>query len=214
MQTVGGFGLVCGPLIGAGLFAAGGFPLTFFVYAAILFLSAPVIFFLYGKDRTYIKEQIEKMSVFAFVTKGRIVMQLLCSMWVGMIMALLNAVLALFLAEAFGFSNSVIGLIFALNPIAYSFGAFCSGRGIKYLRKPALVLIGLLLGAIGYLPMGLFVVCGVPELFGIVITGLIINAMGLAVAYVPLIPFMVDLAVMEYRFPHDDLLTDALSAAY
>jgi MFS family permease len=56
MESSGGLGMISGPLIGAGLFYATGFSITFAIYSAIFLLCAPVFFIILGKDRQYVNE--------------------------------------------------------------------------------------------------------------------------------------------------------------
>ena len=56
METAGSLGLICGPLLGAGLYYVSGFTITYIVYSGFFFLSIPVFFYILGPDRPYVNE--------------------------------------------------------------------------------------------------------------------------------------------------------------
>lgn len=56
METSGSLGLICGPLVGAGLYYVSGFTITYVVYSGFFFLSIPVFFYILGPDRPYVNE--------------------------------------------------------------------------------------------------------------------------------------------------------------
>ena len=55
--------------------------------------------------------------------------------------------------------------------------------------------------------------CGIPENIWIIIVGLVILGIGNATLYVPILPYMLELAYNRYGYENDDMLSDFLSAS-
>jgi MFS family permease len=127
MESVGGIGLIAGPLIGAGIYYGVGFSLTFFLYSLIFLIGAPVFFFLLGKDRPYVKEQKELISIWVMSRRVKVLFQLLMALWGLLIIMSLDTVIAIQLNEKYGLHSSIIGLIYALLTLFYTIGSIATG---------------------------------------------------------------------------------------
>jgi MFS family permease len=210
----GGLGLISGPLIGAGLYAAAGFSVTFFVYASLFFVATPGIYFLLGPDRPYVKQQKEKMSIWVFNRKPLVLVQLLCCLWIMSLISGLDAVMAVFLDSTYGFHNSIIGVIYAIMTVAYTAASLVSGHIVNKMNKPWMCFVGVVTGGIAFLFVGPCVYCGMPESYGFTFAGLALVGAGNSICYIPLMPLMIELATTVYGFANDDILTDTLSSSF
>ena len=132
--------------------------------------------------------------------KGLIFLQIVVYsiLWFGY--TALDAVLAIFLNDEFGLDGSIIGLIFGVGVIAYVIGSVIAGFLLNNYAKYKLVAVGGFIAGVSSLLMGPCTSCEIPVLLWIVIVGLFGYGLGAAFAYIPILPFMIELACERYGY--------------
>ncbi|XP_070534791.1 MFS-type transporter SLC18B1-like [Ptychodera flava] len=194
-QIFSGLGLISGPTLGGLLYSAGGYLLPFLVLGGILLMVIPFFLCLYP-DR--IEEDIRRTEALCpLLVKIGIILGMLVRVVTAIEITFLDSTLGLALISLNINSATTVGILFLLAGLAFGISAPVWGLiGDKLKIFKELNLIGLILGAVGYLLIGPAPFLGLQPTFGVIATGLSIMGLGVG-AIITIIPEMVDVALQK-----------------
>jgi len=216
-ESLGGIGLIIGPLVGGLIYAAAGYSGVFLIIL-VVFMVAGFSTFRLIPDYVADVEKVEKekftLSTLAFHRVSPIQSVLLDLVVVLFGMAgpvYFEPVLAPHLLEA-GYGYILVSFVFALPMLGYIIAV-----RVQTLLPPDLDRRLVLVGGLGVEGLGLILIgpweaLGLPRSLLLTSVGLILLGCGSAWAYLPTLPHMIKSAQVQLQIKDKEKLSDSLSA--
>ncbi|CAG9312187.1 unnamed protein product [Blepharisma stoltei] len=211
METMGGVGLILGPLIGGGFYSLVGYTLTFVIYVVVLAALTVATFLVLPspKPSNDTEKAARKLSLLKLAFNGKVFPTLLVVMFGMAGPSYLEPVLSNHLKDNFDLSIEMISVVFALPVIGYTTAVKGQTMLPKSFDRRIVLTVGLFIEGVAFFLVGPSF--GLPSEIYLVITGLILIGLGGAWAYLPSLPYMIDAAAKDMKIDDREHLSDCLS---
>jgi predicted MFS family arabinose efflux permease len=213
METVGGVGLIMGPVIGGVFYSIGGYVFVFIVYDLLLLVLGVMTYLLLPSDRPEEEKKKDKnkkgMCKLAF--NWKIMLDLVIVIFGMGGPAFLEPVLASHINSESHYSQMIITSLFGLPMLGYALAVKIQSMLPRSLDKRIVLLLGLLFEAIGFLTVGPWPGFHLPHSYIIISFGLFLIGCGSAWAYLPTLPHMIHTGLTILGYQDREYLSDTLS---
>eukprot|EP00358_Blepharisma_japonicum_P006259 CAMPEP_0202943494 /NCGR_PEP_ID=MMETSP1395-20130829/3952_1 /ASSEMBLY_ACC=CAM_ASM_000871 /TAXON_ID=5961 /ORGANISM="Blepharisma japonicum, Strain Stock R1072" /LENGTH=306 /DNA_ID=CAMNT_0049641027 /DNA_START=361 /DNA_END=1281 /DNA_ORIENTATION=- len=211
METMGGVGLILGPLIGGGFYSLVGYTLTFVIYTVILAALTVVTFLVLPtpNPKNDTEKESRRLSLLKLAFNGKVFPTLLVVMFGMAGPSYLEPVLSNHLKDNFDLSIEMISVVFALPVIGYTTAVKGQTMLPKSFDRRIVLTVGLFIEGVAFFLVGPSF--GLPSDIYLVIAGLILIGLGGAWAYLPSLPYMIDAAAKDMKIDDREHLSDCLS---
>lgn len=153
LEAAMGFGMCVGPVIGLGLYSAGGFSLPFFVLGSIMIFTIPICWFTFPRDIQPSIQDTPK-GVINVLSRPGVVLSYLVLACVSFSESMLFPVFQPYLDDL-GLSIDLISLIYVLLNATYSIASILVGYAVDQLKSPeSFMIAGLSIMSISLLFLG------------------------------------------------------------
>ncbi|XP_031570582.1 MFS-type transporter SLC18B1-like [Actinia tenebrosa] len=215
METFSGLGFMAGPPLGGALYTYGGFKVPFLTLGGLVLLTLPLVLCVLPMPDESSSEQRESGSLLAVLKIPGILVLASCILLSGVVLGFLDPTLSPHMAE-FGLNASKIGLMFLLIGAVYAISApFVGWIGDKTGRTRILIVIGVLLGVLGYLGLGPTPLISFLPQKKVWMAAIALMILGLSYSFylVPVMPDMMATA-LEHGLPDDIRTHGVLSGIF
>ena len=211
METVGGVGLIMGPVIGGIFYSFGGYVFVFLVYDMLLLILGIMTYFLLPSDRPEEEKKKNKKGMCKLAFNWRIMLDLFIVI-IGMGgPCFLEPVLASHVNAESQYSQGIIACLFALPMLGYVLAIKIQSMLPQSIDKRIVLLLGLLFEGIGFLTVGPWPGFSLPHSYIIISIGLFLIGCGSAWAYLQTLPNMIHTGLTVLGYQDREYLSDTLS---
>jgi len=152
MEAFCGLGLIAGPLIGSGLFAAGGIFISFLLVGIVLIIYAPLGGFLLGKTKPYVLSD-DKINIIEILIKPKIILDAFCQACIMFTIGFIAPSLELHILN-FDIEEEYVGVIYSVNTFTYAFSCYLLSFVPQKFDKRIMMAIGLFMLSFAFLLIG------------------------------------------------------------
>ncbi|XP_067936651.1 MFS-type transporter SLC18B1-like [Watersipora subatra] len=220
-STAMGLGFMCGPAIGSGLYAIGGFIMVFASIGAILLIqSVMLIFFLQKNEISQSAESArDQPSVTQLLKSPRRLAYLALSAFVGVLWSSIEPIIEPELRQKYGLSEEISALTFLLASFTYTISSPLVGKALdslSWLNARHLMVFGFVLHSINFFFMGpspLLVLSGFTRPLWLLLLCLAVLGSGVAIGFVASMDEVVSIKSSDSEFEDNPALLKNTKAA-
>ncbi|XP_067948325.1 MFS-type transporter SLC18B1-like isoform X3 [Watersipora subatra] len=189
-STAMGVGFMCGPAIGSGFFAIGGFSLTFAAIGAMLIIQSIVILCTAQAPESVGRKEGDKPSVIKLLKNKTIFVDILLLTLVGVLWVSVEPILEPEIRNKYGLPDEISALIFLIVSLSYTVSSPLVGKAIdavSWVTPWWMMAFGFVLHAVNFCfmgPMPLLVLLGFHRPLWLLIVTLAIMGIALAFGFV------------------------------
>lgn len=211
METIGGIGLIMGPVIGGIFYSIGGYVFVFMIYDVLLLALGVMTYNLLPADRPEQEKKKDKKGMIKLAFNWRIMLDLVIVIFGMGGPAFIEPVFASHVSSETDYSGLFIASLFGLPMLGYTMAVKLQSMLPRNIDKRIVLVSGLILEATGFLLVGPWPSLFLPHNYVIISFGLIFIGCGSAWAYLPTLPHMIHTGLTILGYEDREYLSDTLS---